>query len=121
MEFLAPYLNIVTNILCLCSIAILLWGVILCLKDFFRAHFAQQPPKERMLRLTNIKNYLGRYILLALEILIVADIIDSIVRPTMEDILRLAAIVAIRTVISSFLNKEIRDSELWEKNHKGTE
>ena len=57
--------------------------------------------------------------------LIVADIIDSIAKPTFEDILRLAAIVAIRTVISYFLNKEIRDSEQQKKiindNDKETE
>ena len=78
-----------------------------------------------MRKLADAKNGLGGYILLALEVLIVADIIDSIAKPTFEDILRLAAIVAIRTVISYFLNKEIRDSEQQKKiindNDKETE
>ena len=115
MEFFAPYLNIITTVLYLVSIAILLWGFVLCLKDFLAPHFRRMKKAERMRKLADVKNGLGGYILLALEVLIVADIIDSIAKPTFEDILRLAAIVAIRTVISYFLNKEIRDSEQQEK------
>lgn len=115
MEFFAPYLNIITTVLYLVSVAILLWGFVLCLKDFLAPHFRRMKKTERMRKLADVKNGLGGYILLALEVLIVADIIDSIAKPTFEDILRLAAIVAIRTVISYFLNKEIRDSEQQEK------
>ena len=115
MEFLAPYLDIVTTVLYLCSITVLLWGMVLCLRDFLASHLRREIRSGRMRELTEIKNNLGRYVLLALEVLIVADIIDSIVKPTFEDILRLAANVAIRTVISYFLNKEIRDSEQWGK------
>ncbi|EOH75804.1 MULTISPECIES: DUF1622 domain-containing protein [Enterococcus] len=56
-----------------------------------------------------IKAYLGSYILLSLEFLIVADIIESIINPTFQDIIRLALIVLIRTMISYFLNKEISE------------
>ncbi|MFM2487730.1 DUF1622 domain-containing protein [Enterococcus avium] len=56
-----------------------------------------------------IKAYLGSYILLSLEFLIVADIIESIINPTFQDIIKLAMIVLIRTMISYFLNKEISE------------
>ena len=56
-----------------------------------------------------IKAYLGSYILLSLEFLIVADIIESIIHPTFQDIIKLAMIVFIRTLISYFLNKEINE------------
>lgn len=56
-----------------------------------------------------IKAYLGSYILLSLEFLIVADIIESIINPTFQDIIKLALIVLIRTMISYFLNKEISE------------
>ncbi|MBC5649438.1 DUF1622 domain-containing protein [Christensenella tenuis] len=114
MEFFIPCLDVITTVLYLASVAILLWGVILCVRDFLTSHFRQMGRTERMKKLADTKNSLGGYILLALEVLIVADIIDSIAKPTFEDILRLAAIVAIRTVISYFLNKEIRDSEQQE-------
>ena len=115
MEQLAPVLNIVTTCLNIFSIIVLLWGVIVSAKDFFLLSFREKDRKKRLQALTGAKNSLGGYILLSLEVLIVADIIDSIVKPTLTDILRLAAIVAIRTVISYFLNKEIRQAEALEQ------
>jgi len=56
-----------------------------------------------------IKAYLGSYILLSLEFLIVADIIETIINPTFQDIIKLGLIVVIRTMISYFLNKEISE------------
>lgn len=111
MEFFAPYLNIVTTVLYLCSVVILVWGVVVALKGFFASQFRKMVQQDRFLMLARVKNNLGGYVLLSLEILIVADIIESIAKPTLEDIIRLAAIVAIRTVISYFLNKEIRGSD----------
>ncbi len=118
MAALSPVLDVVTTCLNLISIIILVWGVILSVKDFLLAHIRSRDRAERLGKLQDTKNSLGGYILLSLEILIVADIIDTIVKPTLEDIVRLAAIVAIRTVISYFLNKEIRESDLI-KTHKG--
>lgn len=111
MEFFAPYLNIVTTVLYLCSVVILVWGVVVALKGFFASQFRKMVQQDRFLMLARVKNNLGGYVLLSLEILIVADIIESIAKPTLEDIIRLAAIVAIRTVISYFLNKEIKGSD----------
>ncbi len=58
-----------------------------------------------------IKIYLGSYILLSLEVLIASDIIETIMSPTLDDILILAGIVVIRTTISYFLGKEIEQAE----------
>ncbi|BDF59068.1 membrane protein [Christensenellaceae bacterium] len=118
MAAFAPVLDVVTTCLNLVSVIILVWGVILSVKDYLVAHVRSRDKAERLVRLQDTKNSLGGYILLSLEILIVADIIDTIVKPTLEDIVRLAAIVAIRTVISYFLNKEIRESDMI-KTHKG--
>jgi uncharacterized membrane protein len=56
-----------------------------------------------------MKTELGSYVLLGLEVLIVADIIETIINPTIDDIILLAAIITIRTVVSLFLNKEIKE------------
>ncbi len=112
MDFFAPVLNVVSICLDLFSIFILLWGVIVCAKDFFHSRLTVKDKRKLMQLLTDTKNQLGTYVLFSLEILIVADIIDSIVQPTLTDIIRLGAIVAIRTVISYFLNKEIRAGQL---------
>jgi uncharacterized membrane protein len=51
--------------------------------------------------------HLGVYILAALEFLIVADIIYTIVNRTLTDVITLAVVAAVRTVISWFLGREI--------------
>ena len=56
-----------------------------------------------------IRHHFGSYILLGLEFLIAADIIDTISQPGLEEIAILGAIVAIRTVLSIFLNKEMQN------------
>lgn len=56
-----------------------------------------------------IKTFLGSYILLSLEFLIVADVIETIVKPTFQDTFKLAMVVLIRTLISYFLNNEINE------------
>ena len=57
-----------------------------------------------ILRLT-----LGTYLLLGLEFLIAADIIRTILKPSLEEVAILGAIVAIRTVINYFLDIEIEE------------
>lgn len=93
------------------SITIIVWGVFLCLINFIKVEISTNNRSDIVQKITSTKNYLGSYILLGLEILISADIIDSILNPTLHDILRLAAIVIIRTVISYFLNKEMKTTE----------
>ncbi|WP_297420936.1 DUF1622 domain-containing protein [Clostridium sp.] len=93
------------------SIIIIVWGVFLCLINFIKVELSVHNKKDTVQKITSTKNYLGSYILLGLEVLISADIIDSILNPTLHDILRLAAIVIIRTVISYFLNKEMKATE----------
>lgn len=100
-------------ILCLnvLSIVILLWGVVLAAYDFFKASLSKDKKLVTVRSNNLIKNFLGSYILLSLEILIAADIIESIIKPTFQDISKLAALVVIRTVISYFLHREIEDAE----------
>ena len=50
---------------------------------------------------------LGQVLLLALEILIVSDVIYSILHRTLEEIAILSATVFIRTFLSYFLNLEL--------------
>jgi uncharacterized membrane protein len=54
-----------------------------------------------------LRHVLGYYLLLGLEFLIAADIIDTLMKPSTQDLIILGAIVAIRTVISYSLNAEL--------------
>lgn len=112
METISPVLDTIAIIIDIFSVIVITYGVALCAKDFIITRFTLRDSKESFIATTLIKNQLASYILLSLEILIAADIIETIVSPTLTDISFLAATVVIRTVISYFLNKEIKESNL---------
>lgn len=88
------------------SVAVLIFGLISYLKDIAIVVFMKKSDEIKI-----IKNKLGVIVLLGLEILIIADIVETIINPSFKDIALLAAIVAIRTAISYFLNKEIENTK----------
>lgn len=101
-------LQILVTILDLLSVLVIIYGVIMQFINFIISEFTAKDRSVAVEKVTMLKNFLGTYILFALEILIGADIIESILDPSIDHILSLAALVIIRTIISYFLNKEIK-------------
>jgi uncharacterized membrane protein len=62
-------------------------------------------------RLNSGRVDLSRYILAGLEVFIVSDIIRTVLSPTLEGLAVLGALVAIRSAISFFLEREMREIE----------
>lgn len=58
---------------------------------------------------------LGRWLALALEFLLAADILKTAVAPTWEEIGQVAAIIVIRTALNFFLQREIDVSQVSDK------
>jgi uncharacterized membrane protein len=71
-------------------------------------------PSPGKLALEGIRLRLGHSLTLGLELLIGADILRTAVAPTWQEIGQLAAIVAIRTVLSYFLSHEVSAAEARE-------
>lgn len=109
MEIFTQILEYLVHGLNAFSVLVLLWGSILCLVRFLKEEFSRQKSVTVARALIQVKNVLGVYILFSLEILIAADIIETILNPSWQDLGRLGTIVAIRTVCAYFLNKEIRE------------
>jgi uncharacterized membrane protein len=87
---------------------IIVYGVIRGLADLVRVEIRSlRSRRDTSITFEGIRYDIGFHLLLGLEFLIAADIIRTIVRPTLDELGILAGIVAIRTVISYFLNKEI--------------
>jgi uncharacterized membrane protein len=107
MDTLVNILEYISIGIGIIGIFIVMWGVIVGLVEFVRAQISHLGKQRKALPLEKIRNDLGRYLLLGLEFLIAADIIRTILKPSLEEVAVLVAIVAIRTVISYFLNKEI--------------
>jgi uncharacterized membrane protein len=57
---------------------------------------------------------IAAYLMLALDLMIGADIINSLMEPDLLVLAQLGGIVAIRTVLSFFLGKELQEIELSE-------
>ena len=98
-DYLAFFIGLV-------GVVVIIWGVVLGMAEFIRAQIVCWQRKKPV-PLEDIRYDVGRYILLGLEFFIAADIVHTIVQPTLEEVAVLAAIVIIRTIISFFLNREI--------------
>jgi uncharacterized membrane protein len=68
----------------------------------------QGDPKRRVRGIDRQRMELGRYILAALELLIVSDIIHTALSLAFGDLLFLGVLVLIRATVSYFLDREIR-------------
>ena len=90
------------------GVLVIVFGVAGGLARFVRAELlavrGQQVEADRR----RLRHSLGYYLLLGLEFLIAADIIDTLMKPSPQDLIVLGAIVLIRTVISYSLNGELK-------------
>jgi uncharacterized membrane protein len=101
-------LNILSFSVSIVGVIIIFWGVIITIVEFLYSEYKFLIKDKRVVFEKKARSLLGSYILLGLEFLIAGDIIHTVIKPTQEALVVLGAIVAIRTVISFFLNKELR-------------
>ena len=85
--------------------AAVLRGIVAYLSQLFRRSNPQLDSVEP------IRLRLGRVLALGLEFTIASDILRTAVAPTRQDIMNLAAIVLLRTLLNYFLEREIRMGE----------
>jgi len=108
VDVVAGILEYVSFGIGLIAFMIILWGVIRGIIELIKAKLLRHyTAKQRIDLLGNVRHDLGYHLLIALEFLIAADIIRTIIKPTLEELGILGAIVAIRVVLSYFLHREI--------------
>jgi uncharacterized membrane protein len=90
------------------GVLVIVFGVLSGLVRFVRAEFFAARGLAVDDARKQLRHVLGYYLLLGLEFLIAADIIDTLMKPKPEEMIVLGAIVAIRTVISFSLNGELK-------------
>ena len=79
-------------------------GVLLAIGSILRSSVSRQNMPHMDIRLT-----LGRYLSLALEFQLGADILTSAIAPSWEQIGKLGAIAVIRTGLNFFLMREVHE------------
>jgi len=98
------------------SFSIMIYGGVLALFMFLKNELGRFTGKFSLAVLNKVRMNFGYYILLGLEFLIAADIIETILKPEIQELIELGGIVAIRIVLSFFLTKEITELNSDEKS-----
>lgn len=120
---LAPLINQVVppvvQAIELVGVAIIAIGAAVTLGQFLLAAAKRQDMEEAVVAL---RNNLGRAILVGLEFLVAADIIQTIlIELTLESVASLAGIVIIRTLLSFSLEAEIEGRWPWQRGQRRAE
>lgn len=100
-------INMISFVLNVIGALIILFGVVLALAEFLKKEIFAHDDRIKMNETIRIK--LGSYLVLGLELFIAGDIIKTIITPTWQSLGMLGAIVIIRTILSYFLTKDLKD------------
>ncbi len=102
-DLLREYVDLLVRLVEAAGALIIFVGAVLAAVAFFRAAVVSRSTGE----FVRVRLRLGRYLALGLEFQLASDVLSTAVAPTFEEIGKLAAIAAIRTLLNYFLSKEI--------------
>ena len=105
---------IVFDIINLCAVLLGIAGAVLIICGGFRAviRVILLEFSKTTLTYNKIRRDFTDKIVFGLEFLIAADILSTLLSPTQQDLINLAVIVVIRTVLGYFLSKEAAEFNL---------
>ena len=110
----ATWVHLVTRIVEIVGTAIIVVGSFGALGSFLVGMAKAVSPRDALV--ARFRSSLGQSILLGLEFLVAADIINTVaVEPTIRSLIVLAGIVLIRTFLSFSLEVEIEGRWPWQK------
>lgn len=93
--------------------AVIVWSVIITIFKFIKSEITHIWTKKDVIKeMEQIRIRFGSYLLLGLDFMLAADIIHTIHNPALNELYVLALIVGIRSVISYFLTKEMKESSV---------
>ncbi len=96
------------------AIGLLIFGLTTAMTLACRAAWAAESGSRLHLSASILRSFrmtLGQWILVALEVLIVSDILHSIAHRTLDQLAFLAGTVVIRVILAFFLDQEVRQLE----------
>jgi uncharacterized membrane protein len=89
-----------------CGAVVIMIGAVVAITKFAVALVRRDIKQFSSVRLS-----LARFLVLGLEFQLAADVLRTAISPSFEEIGKLAAIAAIRTVLNYFLNREIAQEQ----------
>jgi len=101
LERLGDYVSLILEFT---SVVCIMIGFAAALMLLIKSKKLKSTPLHRRLKLT-----FGGWLALALEFQLTSDIVKTTVSPSYENLIQLAAVAVIRTFLTYFLNREIKD------------
>ncbi len=108
MNTISNLMHLVSFIIGIVGCLILTYGVTVSFLHWIKTEKKMWNHKQTRNERESLRHQLAYYLLMSLEFLIAADIIKTIVQPSLQELAQLGGILAIRTVISVSLNWELR-------------
>jgi len=102
LELAVDYITLILNVM---GALIVIYGSLYAFVRILKTEFGKS--KKKFHPYENIKRTYVQKLILALDFFVAADLLKLVVQPTMDEIILIALIVAIRTLLNYSLNKEI--------------
>ena len=109
VEMFIPILEFLSEVVDLVGVAIVAVGAIKFLVRYGRIELRRITGHECASEIQSARRLLGSYILVALEFMIVSDVINSVTSKELESLAYLGGIVVLRTAMGFFLERELRE------------
>ncbi len=104
---MAEVLESISHGIAIIGVTVLGYGVVLSAIRMLAIEVRGLRGADVRLQRSELRQSLGYYLGLGLEFLIASDIVESILKPSLQELTHLGVIVVIRTVISFSLNWEL--------------
>ena len=111
IDMLTTFLNALATIISVTSLLVVTYGALIGIISFLVNEFKRFTGKYSTTNIRKLRATFGTYLLLGLEFLIASDILKTVLEPTLNELAILGGIVVLRTILSVFLNREIKDLE----------
>lgn len=109
------FLNLLATVISVVSLLIVTYGALVAFIAFITNELKRFTGQYSQVNIRRLRAELGTYLLLGLELLIASDILKTVLEPSLDELAILGGIVVLRTILSVFLNKEIKELDS-EKN-----
>lgn len=114
---LTSFLNLLATAISVVSLLIVTYGAFVAFIAFVGNELNRFSGKYTPVNIRKLRAGLGTYLLLGLEFLIASDILKTVLEPSLDELAILGGVVILRTILSIFLNKEIKELESEKNDH----
>ena len=114
-SLLTHFLDLLAAVISVTSLLIVTYGALIGIISFLKNEIRRFTGGYSITNIRKLRATFGTYLLLGLEFLIASDILKTVLEPTLNELALLGGIVVLRTILSVFLNKEIKELESEEK------